>query len=146
MNPTPTLPPPMPQPPPPGWLQRNWKWFVPVTVVSAFCLFLGLIFLFVSAIFGIIKSSVPYQEGLAKAVANPQVQSALGTPVTDGFFSSGNISTAGDSGRASLEIPISGPKGKGNIHVEANKSAGVWTYSTLEVAIPGQPEKIQLPR
>lgn len=136
----------MPQPPPPGWMQRNWKWFVPVTVVSAFSLFLGFVFLIFSTVFGIMKSSAPYQEALAKAVANPQVQSAIGTPVTDGFFSSGSISTAGGSGSASLGIPISGPKGKGSIHVEAKKSAGVWTFSTLEVAIPGQPEKIQLPR
>jgi Cytochrome oxidase complex assembly protein 1 len=136
----------MPQPTPPGWWQRNWKWVVPVSVVSALCLTLALVFLLVSAIFGMFKSAEPYKEALAKAVANPQVQAALGTPVTDGFFASGNISTAGASGSASLDIPISGPKGKGNVHVEATKSAGVWTYSSLEVAIPGQPERVQLPR
>lgn len=136
----------MPQPTPPGWWQRNWKWVVPVSVVSAICVFVALIFLIVSTIFGMVKSTEPYKEALAKAVANPQVQSALGTPVTDGFLVSGNISTAGAAGSASMEIPISGPKGKGNIHVEAKKSAGVWTYSSLEVTIPGQPERVQLPR
>lgn len=136
----------MPQPPPPGWWQRNWKWVVPVSVVSALCLFIASILLLVSAIFGVIKSAAPYKESLAKAVANPQVQSALGSPVSDGFFVSGNISTAGASGSATLDIPISGPKGQGTIHVEAKKSAGVWTYSTLEVAIPGQSERVQLPR
>lgn len=146
MNSMPSSPPPMPQPSPPGWWQRNWKWVVPVSAVSMICLLAALIFLLVSTIFGMIKSAEPYKDSLAKAVANPQVQSALGTPVTDGFFVSGNISTSGASGSASLDIPISGPKGQGSIHVEAKKSAGVWTYSSLEVAIPGQPERVQLAR
>ena len=122
------------------------KWVVPIIAFSVICVFLAAVFLSVAAIFGMAKSTVPYQEALAKAVANPQVQAALGTPVTAGFLVSGNISTAGASGSASMEIPISGPKGKGNIHVEAKKSAGVWTYSSLEVTIPGQPERVQLPR
>ena len=135
----------MPQPPTPGWWQRNWKWFVPVSVVSMVVLFAALILLIFSTVFGMIKSAEPYKDSLAKAVADPQVQSALGSPVTDGFFVNGSISTSGGSGSASLDIPISGPKGQGNIHVEAKKAAGVWTYSSLEVAIPGQLEKVQLP-
>lgn len=146
MNPQPSSPPPLPQPPPSGWWQRNWKWVVPVSVVSAIGLCAALIFGIFSLVMGLIKSAEPYKDSLAKAVANPQVQAALGAPVTDGFFISGNVSTAGTTGSASMEIPISGPRGKGNIYVEARKSAGVWTYSTLEVAIPGQPERIQLPR
>ncbi|MES2924875.1 MAG: cytochrome c oxidase assembly factor Coa1 family protein [Verrucomicrobiota bacterium] len=136
----------MPQLPPSGWWNRNWKWVVPVSVVTALCLFIGSILLLVSTVFGMIKSAAPYKDALAKAVANPQVQSALGTPVSDGFFVSGSISSAGASGSATMDIPISGPKGEGTLHVEAKKSAGVWTYSTLEVAVPGQPERIQLPR
>ena len=68
----------------------------------------------------------------------------LGTPVTDGIFMSGQINTTGSTGNASLDIPISGPKGKGNLYVEATKSAGVWTYTTLEVSVSGLTERIQL--
>ena len=90
------------------------------------------------------KSSEPYKEAMVKAMAHPQVRAELGVPVADGFFVSGNISTAGTSGQASLDIPISGPKGKGDIYVEAKKSGGTWTYTTLEVAIEGKPDRIEL--
>ena len=127
MNSSPSSPPPIPQPLPAGWWKRNWKWVMPVSAVSAVCLFIALILLLIFTIFGMIKTAAPYKEALAKAAANPQVQAALGVPVTDGFLVSGAITTAGASGSASMDISISGPKGKGNIYVEAKKSAGVWT-------------------
>ncbi|HEX7260968.1 MAG TPA: cytochrome c oxidase assembly factor Coa1 family protein [Luteolibacter sp.] len=119
MSSLPFGPPPIPRPAPPGWWSRHWKWAVPVFAGLSFCLFMALMILFISVVVGSIKSSEPYKAPLAKAVANPQVQAALGTPVIDGFFMSGRINTAGPTGNASLEIPISGPKGKGKLFVEA---------------------------
>jgi hypothetical protein len=139
-------PPPLPQPPKPGWMTRNWKWFVPVTVLAAAGAMAAFFFAIFSLVTGTMKSSAPYQHALARAKADAEVQAALGTPIEDGFMSSGHISTSGSTGSASLEIPISGPKGKAHLYVEAQKSAGTWSYTSLDVVIPGQPEKIELPR
>ena len=139
-----TPPPPMPSPARPGWWTRNWKWCVPVGIVSILGLFAAFIFMIVSLVFGMLKSSEPYKDAVAKATSNPQVQSELGTPVTEGFIPSGNINLNNDAGNASLDIPISGPKGNGGIRVVAIKTAGVWTYTTMEVVIDGKPEKIDL--
>lgn len=144
MIPPTAYPPPMPQPPPPGWWSRHWKWCVPVAVVSLLVLVVGFIPFLLFGVFSMMKSSEPCQKAIAKALASPQIQAELGTPVKDGFFSSGSISTAGSSGKATMDIPISGPKGKGNLHLDATKSAGTWTYSTLEVTIEGKSEKIDL--
>lgn len=110
-----SLPPPMPLAPPPGWWARNWKWSVPVLAAVGIACFAGFIFLIVAAVMGMMKSSEPYKHALSSAVADAQIQAALGTPVVDGFFCTGNISTSNSSGSATLDIPISGPKGKGDI-------------------------------
>jgi len=48
--------------------------------------------------------------------------------------------------RASLSIPISGPKGKGMIYVAATKSLGHWNYSGLVVEIEKTHRRIDLLR
>lgn len=138
------LPPPMPTAPPPGWWARNWKWSVPVLAISGIACLIGFVFLILAAVMGMMKSSEPYKHALSSAVADAQVRAALGTPVVGGYFITGNFNTSGSSGTASLDIPVSGPKGKGDIYVEANKSAGVWTYSTLKVLVEGKSDPILL--
>ena len=134
----------MPQAPQPGWWQRNWKWFVPVAVVTGVGLVVAFVFLMVSLVFGMMKSSEPFKEAMARARANPQVQEELGAPINDGLIVSGSITTSNSTGNATLDIPISGPKGEANIHVKADRSGGAWTYSAMDVAIPGKSERIEL--
>ncbi len=98
----------------------------------------------VATVFGSIKSSDVYQSALTEAMTDPDVINALGEPVKAGLIPSGSISVENASGKASLSIPVSGPKGKGTLYVEATKSAGTWTYTTLEVAVDGQPGRIGL--
>ena len=142
------FPPPLPAAPPPGWWKRNWKWLAPVSAVTVICLGAGFVFAIYTLVTGLIKSQKPYQEPLAMAAADARVAAALGTPIEEGIFPNGNISTSsssgGSSGHASFRIPIHGPKGSGTIEVEASMSSGVWSYSTLDVLIDGRPERIQL--
>jgi hypothetical protein len=56
----------------------------------------------------------------------------------------GNINISGSSGEADLAIPISGPEDKGTIYAVAEKSAGRWIYSILEVEIKTTGERIDL--
>jgi hypothetical protein len=139
---------PMQPPPRPSWWSRNWKWFVPVGGCGG-CLFfilIGVVFFssILFAVFGALKSSDVYKTALGRAKANPQVVAALGTPIEDGMLVSGNTNTNGASGHADLSIPISGPKGKGTIYAVAEKSAGQWSYSRLEVEIDKTKERIDL--
>jgi hypothetical protein len=86
-------------------------------------------------IFGLIKSSEPYQLSLSRAQADPQVTEALGQPIEPGFFPQGSINLNGDAGDADITYTISGPKGSATVHVAGTKAAGKWTYSTMEARL-----------
>lgn len=120
-----------------GWLQRNLKWAVPVGclgIILLFALFVGGVITVVMTSF---RASDVYKQALAQARANPEVQRALGLPIEPGIMVSGNISVSGPSGNATLEIPLSGPKGKGRLYLEAKKAAGKWEFQQLLVAVEG---------
>ena len=129
-----------------SWWGRNWKWFVPTGCLGLALLLAGFVALLVVVIFGAMKSSDVYKDAVAKAGANPAVIDALGSPIKEGMFLSGNTNVNGASGEANLAIPISGPKGKGTIYVAATKSAGQWTYATLAVEVEKTHERIDLIR
>jgi hypothetical protein len=127
-----------------NWWDRNWKWFVPVGCLSLCVLLVGFVALIMSLAFGMMKSSDVYKEAVVRTRANPAVVSALGIPLKEGYFISGNINISGPSGTAELAIPVSGPKGNGTVYLEARKSAGEWTFSKLVVKIEQTGQRIDL--
>ena len=141
----PPPPPSMPAPPPAGWWSRNWKWFLPTGCCLTPLVLGGAFFAFVVVVvFGAMKQSDVYKTAVARAKADARVTSALGTPISEGWFLSGKTNVNGGSGDADLSIPISGPRGKGTIYAVATKSAGDWTYSKLVVKIDSTGETIDL--
>ena len=123
--------------PPPNWWSRNWKWFVPTLVVTGMALIAAFVLAIMSFVFGMMKSSEPYQTGLSRARADAAVVEALGEPITPGSFVQGNIDGSAASGEANLAIPLKGSRGAATLYVEANKRAGEWQYETLVVALDG---------
>jgi len=97
-------------------------------------------------VFSAIKSTEPYKDAFVRAKTNPEVIEALGSPIKEGFFVSGNTNVNGAAGEANLAIPISGPKGKGTIYAKAAKSLGCWSYSDLVVEIRETRNRIDLLR
>src|SRR6185436_6494839 len=118
-----------------NWWSRNWKWFVPTGCLSLLLLVGGCFGSIFMVAMTAMKSSDVYKDALVKAQADPEVVAALGTPITTGFFTNGSINTSGPTGEAAFSIPLSGPKGKATIQLEAKKSGGEWTYSTLVVDV-----------
>ena len=118
-----------------NWWTRNWKWFVPTGCLTIVVLFVAFVGSIVIIVFSSIKSTDPYKDAFAKAKMHPAVIEALGSPIKEGFFVSGNTNVNGAAGEANLAIPVSGSKGKGTIYVKAEKSLGRWSYSDLVVEI-----------
>jgi Cytochrome oxidase complex assembly protein 1 len=117
-----------------NWFQRHIGLTIAggcSVVLAAFVLFVLLILTFV---FGMIRNSDATKLALERARSNTTVIQRIGQPLETGWFVSGNVNTTGPSGHAELEIPVHGNKGKGTIYVVADKSAGLWTFSTLDVA------------
>ena len=93
---------------------------------------------------GIMKQSDAYKIALARAQANPAVIEAIGSPISQTGIVSGNSSVNGAIGEANLSIPLSGPKGKATLYVEAKKSADTWFFQTMVVKIEKTGERIDL--
>lgn len=93
---------------------------------------------------GVFRGSDVYQEALATAQNDAEVQAALGTPIEAGWFTMGSMETQGLSGTADLQIPIHGPNAGGTLYVGARRENGVWQYYTLSVAVDGRDELIVL--
>ncbi|MEP7008822.1 MAG: cytochrome c oxidase assembly factor Coa1 family protein [Acidobacteriota bacterium] len=127
-----------------NWWGRNWKWFVPTGCMTLILLVGGCFGSVLMVAFTAMKSSDVYKDALVRAQADPEVVAALGSPITTGFFTSGSINTSGPTGDAAFSIPLSGPKGKGTIQLEAKKSAGEWTFTTLVVDVKNPPQRIDL--
>lgn len=134
----------MTQKPETNWWGRNWKWVVPVGCVGILALMVSFVFLILSLVFGVIKSSDVYKGAFARAEKDPSVQTAVGSPLEEGFIVSGKINVSGPSGNADLAIPVYGPGGEATIYAVAKKSAGQWTYSTLVVEIEDTGQRIDL--
>ncbi len=133
-----SLPPPLPARP--EWLSRNWKWVIPAGLVVV----VAGILVFVFGVISMMRTTDVYVEAHRRAVKAPAVVVALGEPITDRIWFTGNISIAGSGGRANLAIPIAGPKGQATIYVAATRIAGAWTYDRLTVVIEKTDERIDL--
>lgn len=136
-------PPPIPKQKLSNGMSRRAKW-----LVVGLCL---VAFLFVTAFAGLIvfgekmmKSSSVYSEALAEAHSAPAVAAALGTPLKDGFFTTGNVSESGSSGSANYMIPISGPLGSGHLSVSATRSQGAWHLDDLTLFVDKTQKRIDL--
>lgn len=105
---------------PKKWLSRNWKWAIPLTIAClAMAIFIGVI--------SAMRSSEVYKASLAAVKADTRITHLLGADISDAFFVSGEISDSA----ASIKIPVSGSKGKGDIYVQATNTTGHWEYQTL---------------
>jgi hypothetical protein len=127
-----------------NWWLRNWKWFVPVGCFGTLILFVVFVGSIALIVFSAMKSTDVYKGALTQAQAHASVIEALGSPIKEGFFVSGNTNVNGASGEANLSIPISGPNGKATIYVAADKSLGRWNYSGLIVEITKTHQRIDL--
>ena len=117
---------------------------MPVLATVMMALFAAFFFAIFAFVFGMMKSSEPYQEAMTRATTNPHVVQALGEPIESGYFVQGNISTQGTTGEASFVIPLKGPKGSAKIYVDATQSAGLWEYKTLVVELQGNHQRVDL--
>ncbi len=122
------------------WLTCGF--FTAVFLLIAVCA--AFVFGMMALVFGSLKSSTPYQQALFTVQNNPQAVQTLGEPIKAGFLLSGSINLSGNEGDASLQIPVSGPKGKGTIYVEAEKYDNAWHYNRLELQVDGRAAPIPL--
>jgi len=108
----------------------------------------ALLAAFVGLLFGVLSysfhNSYVFNEAISRAERNPQVVSRIGTPLRPGWLPEGHIRISGDSGTAHMEIPVTGPRGKATIRLDASKASGTWHFSVLEIEFEGQTRWLDL--
>ena len=130
--------------PPTNWFGRNWKWVVPIgCLLPVLCIGGCALAIFFFAM-GTMKQSDAYKMALARAQTNPALIEAIGSPILQTGIVPGNTNVNGPTGEANLSIPLSGPKGKATLYVEAKKSADTWFFQTMVVKIEKTGERIDL--
>ena len=91
------------------------------------------------------RKTEPYRVAVRALQESSSAREALGEQVKAGWFANGAVDDLGsDTGRANLEIPVSGSRASGTLHVQANKIAGAWQYSRIALQVNGQPEEIPI--
>ena len=100
-----------------------------------------MVFFFVTSV---MKQSDAYKIALARAQTNPALIEAIGSPISQTGIISGNSNVNGPIGEANLSIPLSGPKGKATLYVQAKKSADLWFFQTMVVKVEKTGERIDL--
>jgi Cytochrome oxidase complex assembly protein 1 len=96
-------------------------------------LFVAFVAVIVLVVFGAIKRSDVYREALQRVQNDPAVTAALGTPIEAGIYVTGNVNLDANGGHAKFDFPVSGPKGKADVHVVATMNGSKWEYSELTV-------------
>jgi hypothetical protein len=138
-----------PEPPrlaarPADWWDRNWKWFLPVVILSGTAVVCAFVAMVLTVVISTVRSTDAYQESLRRARGSPAVVLALGSPIREGFLVQGSFTTTGPTGKADFAIPISGPKGDGTLYVDANESVGEWHYERVVVTVAATGARIDL--
>ncbi len=87
----------------------------------------------VALIFRSLRSSGAYTQAMARAQADPRVLQALGAPVREDWYLLGSVNLVNDGGHADLLIPLRGKEHSGRLHVVADRAAGVWTLTILDL-------------
>jgi len=143
------------------WWTRNWKWCLPASALSVAGLalvvaFVGLIAATVVGSLTLVRTSSAARTAVARAATDPEVVSALGAPIEEGWLVDGTL----DPGRyAKLTVPISGPNGRAHINLEASckncrrglwpfnresDASDAWKFSTLAVEIGAEGQRIDI--
>ncbi|MBN2004620.1 MAG: hypothetical protein JXA21_14790 [Anaerolineae bacterium] len=110
------------------------------TALSLVCVVVILFF-----VFSALRSSDVVTGAVARAEADGRVAATLGTPLEVGWLVTGSMNTeASGDGYADLNIPVSGPRGKGTLHLVAYKESGEWDFSSLNLTVAANDETINL--
>jgi hypothetical protein len=109
---------------------------------------LGIAFLFVIGAAGFVVNVIGNSEvcrlAVQQAQSNSVVAERLGQPIKRGLLVGGSINLYGSSGSANLGIPLSGPRGAGILYAVAVRSVGVWKLETLQLAVRGDSNRLDL--
>lgn len=128
-------------------LKSPWFWGVGGCCLGCIGIPLVLVAIFGVGVFGALGAmshSDVIDLAVERAEADPRVIEALGTPLERGFLVQGSIEINNDRGSADVTVPVTGPKGSGELAVAGTRERGEWRLDRLEVEIEATGERIPI--
>ncbi|MHC4404244.1 MAG: cytochrome c oxidase assembly factor Coa1 family protein [Planctomycetota bacterium] len=115
--------------------RRRWLRILLFTLLTLVVAGAGAGLVYYQRVFGVIRSSEPFQMALEQLDKDPQVVDRLGTPIEEAsWFPSGTLAERERGrGEANLLFPVKGPKGTADVATLARRLDGEWGLVTLEV-------------
>ena len=126
-----------------GWWSRHWKWAVPSGCLLVVLLAFGGCVALVVGAFATLKDTGAYSQAIGRVQHSPEAVALLGEPIEAGWMMQGEFADHGATGDADYSVPVSGPRGRGTLYVEARKSGGRWTFRVLTL-VPDDGAEIDL--
>jgi hypothetical protein len=120
-------------------VQRLWAIWGAVIWVGLFLWFAVLF----GGVFYSLKNSEAYAMAASRLQASAEAADVLGAPISTGF-PWGSVSVGGGSGNAILTFSATGPKGAGQVFVNAIRHDGVWSIRSLRLKVEGRDDPIDL--
>lgn len=130
-----------------NWFKRNWKWFVPATVVFIFV----LVFFLTSNSQGNLTDVVYayndaalYEKAIEKSNSNKRVLQTIGIiqPIDKLAILEGNAAYSNDKNMVKLSLRIKGYKENGKLDIIAKKLGSEWIYKKIIVRTKKSKEEI----
>ena len=118
------------------WFGRNWKWFVPLSLVLVLVLGGGTGFYLTFRTQIELRFSTAYADTLSAVQKAKKVTDVLGEPITAvRWLPGGDLS----DGRANVSFDVQGPKGTAEVKSAASCLDGKWGLATLVVTVHDGP-------
>ncbi|MEN2402091.1 cytochrome c oxidase assembly factor Coa1 family protein [Flavobacterium sp. MC2016-06] len=130
-----------------NWLKRNWKWFLPSSVL--------ILLLFVFSLAATSENDISdialaysdhslYEKAIDQANLNLRVLEIVGKikPIDKLAILEGNTSYSNNKNSVDLSIRINGAKRNGKLDISASKKGSVWEYKKISVRTKNPKEEI----
>lgn len=127
------------------WFKSNWKWFIPMAILSCFVPVTTAIFTAILlTCFVVIRTSKFFKLTVTTVQGDKRVIEHLGSPINPGLLVLGNISRRASGTMVNLTIPLSGSQGNATLFAVASKKDNQWIYSSLQIQCPDHGPRIDL--
>ena len=127
------------------WFKSNWKWFVPMAVLSCFVpVTTGVFTAILLTCFVGVRSSRVFKLAMSTVQKDQRVLEHLGAPVRPGLLVLGNLSRRACGTMVTLNIPLLGSRQDAKVFAVACKQDGAWVFSSLELQCPDNGPRINL--
>ncbi|MEL6614847.1 MAG: cytochrome c oxidase assembly factor Coa1 family protein [Bacteroidota bacterium] len=95
-----------------------------------FVLFMGAVWVGCGAF---LKNNDAYERGLETALADPELQKALGGPIEEGWFINGSVEGDGVRSHGVWLVRLRGTEDSGTLRIAGIKASGDWRVVALTV-------------